>query len=67
MPKYTGVRKKGSRWYYRIKVGDSRPERGGFRTAEAAHRARLEEERRLKAQYINPQDLTVSELIVKYL
>ncbi len=66
MPKYKGVIKRGSRYYYRIYRGTQK-EYGGYKTAEEANRERNAHLKRLDDQDLEPSSIIFKDFIIQYL
>jgi integrase len=67
MPKYSGIRKIGSRWYYRYQRGKHRFVSKGYPTAEEAFAGRLDFMKRARADDTIQSSITVAEFCAKYL
>jgi integrase len=67
MPKYRGVLKRKSLWYYRIQHDGRRIESRGFKTADDAYRARTKQLEKLLSRDLVHHNVTLAEFINVYM
>ncbi len=67
MPKYAGIRKIGSKWYYRFQYRNCKVTSKEYSGAEEAFTARLEHLKRARADDTIQNDLTVAQFCEKYI